>query len=614
MDEKQLEQIVNEISILTREITDFFVTELRSGGSLPTGIQQARSHLALFLRQSLSDPQNPPIEGIIDSLDELSTALEDVRDALKEQEDRIKQQLPGIQLTVYQEYYNKINDFQKRIGEIKNKLKPSSQAPQQAPSPTPKPQAQQPPAAQPPKQPPVTPQQQAPQQQPQAQQPPAAPQQQAQQQPQAQAQQQPTLVNLQELTRAITAFERLITTLNNIADKIPTGMVDENTYLRFLTNTYSPMQNTIWQLIAEIRSLYPNLAYIPGRSVEFFREVRRRLIEDTYEWEQHVAESPLTTDITMPGLAALSDLRNRLDNITDVDVVRAAHVLDSGERATLEIYQFVTQELMAQAPRSWKEGLKHWGLKILSWISGIPLVQPASKRFREKVREVIGRVSPKLSAAQRIQRRPRPARPAFRFLSDKRRKEMFTEMRTQGAVSYPTYVLTLYDGLRALWGFLWSLPPLPPHSGGIPIDRLDPAVFGPLEPAIKDWKEKGIKLRDALDNYLKPHFTPPPGAAVGREIARMKQMGLDQLLPEFIDASKELVRQYKQLPDDERKKYVNFERVLFRPDGLPLLERLVALILLGQQVSKSVQALLQALLPQGDRDRQQWLIEEKHTL
>jgi hypothetical protein len=391
-------------------------------------------------------------------------------------------------------------------------------------------------------------------------------------------------------------------------------MVGEDTHLRFLTNTYSPMQNTIWQLIGEIRKLYPDLAYTPDRAEEFLREVHRRLIEDTYKWEQHVAESVLKADITMPGLAALSDLRDRLNNITEADIVRAAYVLESGERATLEIYQFITQELMPQAPKSWKDSLKHWGLKILSWISGIPLVKPASTRFREKVKEVMEGVTPKLAATRGIQKQPRPPRPAFRFLSDKRRKEMFTDIKTQGAVSYHTYVLTLYDGLKALWNFLWSLPPLPPHSGGIPIDRLDPAVFGPLEPAVKEWKEKGIKARDALDNYLKPHFTPPPGAAIGREIARMKQVGLDQVLPEFIEASKELVRQYRQLPDDEKRKYANFERILFRPDGLPLLERLVAFILLGQQVSKSAQELLQALLPQDDQERQQWLIEEKHTL
>jgi hypothetical protein len=287
-------------------------------------------------------------------------------------------------------------------------------------------------------------------------------------------------------------------------------------------------------------------------------------------------------------------------------------VLESGESATLEIYEFIRQELMPQAPKEWKEGLKHWGLKILSWITGIPLTQPASKRFREKVREVIERISPKLSAAQQLQRSPRPSRTAFQFLSDKRRNEIYREAGTQqGNVSYHTYVLTFYDGLKALWSFLWSLPPLPPHRGGIPIDRLDPTKFGPLEPAVKDWKEKGIKVREALDNYLKPHFAPPQGATIGREIARMKQVGLDQVLPEFIEASKELARQYRQLPPDEKEKYANFEQMLLR---LLLLERLVALILLGQQVSKSAEALLQALLPRGDRERQQWLIEEKHTL
>jgi len=594
MDEKQLQQIVDEISRLSGDIYSFYTTEITRGGPLKPDIQGALSNLALFARQALQDPEaTGPIAGMVESLDDLKAALEDLREALQLQEKNLKQNLPGIQLTVYEEYYRKIDDFQKRIDGIRNKLQPQTSQPQQqqaqrqpqAPAPQPsQPQAKQPPQP--------TPQQQ-----------------QAPQQPQ-----QPTLVNLQQLTRAVTAFERLITILNNIADKIPSGMVGEDTYLRFLTNTYSPMQNTIWQLIAEIRKLYPDIAYSPDRAEEFLREVHRRLIEDTYKWEQHVAESVLKADITMPGLAALSDLRDRLNNITEADIVRAAYVLESGERATLEIYQFITQELMPQAPKNWKEGLKHWGLKILSWISGIPLVKPASTRFKEKVKEVMGQVTPKLTAAGGIQKKPRPPRPAFRFLSDKRRKEMFTEMRTQGAVSYHTYVLTLYDGLKALWNFLWSLPPLPPHSGGIPIDRLDPAVFGPLEPAVKEWKEKGIKARDALDNYLKPHFTPPPGAAIGREIARMKQVGLDQVLPEFIEASKELVRQYRQLPDDEKKKYVNFERILFRPDGLPLLERLVAFILLGQQVSKSAQEPLQALLPQGDRERQQWLIEEKHTL
>jgi hypothetical protein len=374
------------------------------------------------------------------------------------------------------------------------------------------------------------------------------------------------------------------------------------------------MQNTIWQLIGEIRKFYPDLAYTPGRAEEFLREVHRRLIEDTYKWEQHVAESVLKADITMPGLAALSDLRDRLNNITEADIVRAAYVLESGERATLEIYQFITQELTPQTPKDWKEGLKYWGLKILSWISGIPLVKPARQRFREKVREVMGLVTPKLTAAQRIQKKPRPPRPAFRFLSDKRRKDMFTEIRTQGAVSYTTYVLTFYDGLKALWNFLRSLPPLEPHSGGIPIDRLDPAVFGPLELVVGKWKEKGIEVKNELDKYLKPRFAPPSETVIGREIDRMKQSGLDKFLLEFIEASKDLVREYKKLPDDEKKKYVNFERLLFRPDGLPLLERLVALILLEQQVSKSAQSLLQALLPRGDRERQQWLIEEKHTL
>ncbi len=578
MDERQFQQIADEINNLTADIHRFFFTELRTWGALPTDVQNAISTLALFLRQALTDPQQPgPIKGIIDSLDELKSALDGVRDALQDQENRIKQHLPGIQLDAYKEYYQKIDDFQKRIEEIKNKLQP--QAPQTSGQ-----QAQKP---------------QTPSPQQQAQQPPA---------------QQPTLVNLQQLTQAAVAFERLITILNNIADKIPSGMVSEDAYLRFLTSTYSSAQNTIWQLIGEIRKLYPDLAYTPGRAEEFLREVHRRLIEDTYKWEQHVAESVLKANITMPHLAALSDLRDRLNNITEADIVRAAYVLESGEEATLEIYQFITQELAPQAPKNWKESLKYWGLKILSWISGIPLTKPARQRFEEKLGEVMGKVIPNLTAAQQIQKQPRPPRPAFRFLSDKRRKEMFTEMRTQGTVSYHTYVLALYDGLKALWSFLWSLPPLPPHNGGIPIDRLDPTVFGPLEPAVKEWKEKGIEVRDALDNYLKPHFTPPPGTAIGREIARMKQVGLDKVLPKFIEASKELVRQYRQLPDDEKKKYVNFERLLFRPDGLPLLERLVALILLGQQVSKSAQALLQALLPRGDRERQQWLIEEKHTL
>jgi hypothetical protein len=601
MDEKQFQQIAGEINKLTADIHRFFTTELRSWGTLPTDVQRAISNLALFLRQALPDPQQPgPIEGIVDSLDELKAALDDVRDALQEQENRLKQHLPSIELDAYKEFYQKIDDFQKRIEGIKNKLQPSQQPQPPSPPARPAQQPPKPPAQQP--QPPSPP----------AQQPPKPPAQQPQ--PPAAQQQQPTLVNLQQLTRAITAFERLVTILNNIADKIPSGMVSEDAYLRFLTNTYSPMQNTIWQLIAEIRNLYPDLAYTPGRAEEFLREAYRRLIEDTYKWERQVAESVLKADITMPGLAALSDLRDRLNSITEGDIVRAAHVLESGERATLEIYQFITQELIPQTPRNWKEGLKYWGLKILSWISGIPLVKPARQRFQEKVREIMGRVIPNLTAAQGIQKKPRPPHPAFRFLSDKRRKEMFTDMRTQGAVSYHTYVLTLYDGLKALWNFLWSLPPLPPHSGGIPIDRLNPTVFGPLEPAVQEWKEKGVKVRDALDNYLKPHFTPPPGAAVGREIARMKQLGLDQALPEFIEASKKLVREYRQLPDDEKKKYVNFERLLLRPDGLPLLERLVAFILLGQQVSKSAQALLRALLPQDDRERQQWLIEEKHTL
>jgi hypothetical protein len=577
MDEKELQQIADEINKLTNDIISFYTTEISRGGPLKPDIRQALSNLALFVRQSLQDPQaTGPIEGMVRSLDDLKAALDDLRDALQKQENNLRQNLPSIQLDIYKDFYQKIDDFQKRIEGIRNKLQPSQQ--------TSSPQVQKPPAPSP------------------------------QPQPPAAAQQQPTLANLQQLTQAVVAFERLITILNSIADKIPSGMVGENDYLRFLTNTYAPMQTTIWQLIGEIMKFYPDLAYTPDRAEEFLREVHRRLIEDTYKWEQHVAESVLKANITMPGLAALSDLRDRLNNITEADVVRAAYVLESGERATLEIYQFVTQELKPQAPKDWKEGLKHWGLKILSWISGIPLVKPARQRFQEKVREVMGWVTPKLTAAREIQKTPRPPQPAFRFLSAKRREEMFREMRTQGTVSYHTYVLTLYDGLKALWDFLQSLPPLTPHSGGIPIDRLDPAKFGPLQPAVKEWKEKGIEARNALDNYLKPHFTPPPGAAIGREIARMKQVGLHKVLPEFIDASKELVRQYRQLPDDEKQKYVNFERLLFGPDGLLFLERLVNLILLGQQVSKSAQSLIQALLPRGDRERQQWLIEEKHTL
>jgi hypothetical protein len=563
MDEKQLQQIADEIDRLRGDIYNFYTTEISRGGTLRPDIQQALNNLALFVRQALQDPEAPdPIAGIVESLDNLKAALDDLRDALQEQEDRLKQNLPGIQLTVYKEFYQKINDFQKRIEEIRNKLQP--QAPQLQAQQTPQ---QQPPAAQP---------------------------------------QQPTLPNLKQITQAIIAFEKLITTLNSIADKIPSGAADEDAYLRFLTNTYSPMQNTIWQLIGEIRTLYPDLAYTPNRAEEFLREVHRRLTEDLYKWEQHVVESVLKSNITILTLAILSELRDRLNNITEDDIVRAAYVLESGETATLEIYEFIRQELMPQAPKDWKEGLKHWGLKILSWIAGIPLTQSASKRFREKVREVIGKVSPKLSAAQQIQRRPRPSLPTFHFLSDKRRKEILAD-----PVSYHAYVLALYDALKALWNFLWSLPPLPPHSGGIPIDRLDPAKFGPLGPAVKKWKEKGIKVREALDNYLKPHFTSPPGTAIGREIARMKQVGLDQVLPEFVEASKELVRQYRQLPPDEKKKYANFEQILL---GLLPLERLVAFILLGQQVSKSAEALLQALLPRGDRERQQWLIEEKHTL
>jgi hypothetical protein len=590
MDEKQLQQIVDEIDKLTNDIYNFYTTEISRGGTLNEELQQALNNLKIFTTQALQDPAAPdPVAGIVDSLDKLTVALARVRDALELQENRLKQGLGVAQIPAYQEFYQKINNFHDRIDEIRNKLisqTPGLQAKKLPTSPSPTKKLQ-----------PSTSQTQKLTTQP--------------------TPQQPTLVNLKQLTRAVEAFEELITILNSMADKIP-GTADINAHSSFLLNTYSSKQYTIWQLIEKIRKFYPDLPYAPDRAEEFLKEAHRRLIEDTYKWEQHIAESAFKANITAINISdfvELSSLGDRLDNITQADIVRAAYVLESGERATSEIYQFIIQELTPQAPKNWKEGLKYLGLKILSWVSRIPLTKPARQRFQEKVGEVMELVTPKLAAAQGIQKEPRPPHPAFRFLSDERRKKMFAEMEKQGAISRQTLILTLYDGIKALWNFLWLLPELPPHSGWIPIDKLDPAVFGPLEPAVRKWKEKGIKVREALDNYVRRRFIMPSEVAViGKEIERMKQVGLDKDLPEFIEASKELVRKYKQLPDDEKTKYVNFERLLFRPDGLPLLERLVAFILLGQQVSKSAQSLLQALPPRGDRERQQWLIEEKHTL
>jgi hypothetical protein len=135
MDEKELQQIVDEINSLTRDIYSFYTTEISRGGTLHPGIQRALSNLALFVRQALQDPEaTGPIEGMVESLDDLKVALDDLRDALQEQEDRLKQSLRGIQITAYQEFYQKIDGFQKRIEGIRNKLKPQTSQAQQQPA------------------------------------------------------------------------------------------------------------------------------------------------------------------------------------------------------------------------------------------------------------------------------------------------------------------------------------------------------------------------------------------------------------------------------------------------------------------------------------------------
>jgi hypothetical protein len=182
------------------------------------------------------------------------------------------------------------------------------------------------------------------------------------------------------------------------------------------------------------------------------------------------------------------------------------------------------------------------------------------------------------------------------------------------------YLEVFHQMLEILHDFLWQLLPFGKEHKAL--EEITEEDFGPLKGVGMEWRNEAIKLRKVLSEYLK-FYRRRPRKSVYEDLKEIEGKLLESLNA-FIEASNKLVaeysklkQQYAKLSEEEKKAFSNlpnFEALLNAKDGIPLLQDLVTKISRWKQALETSQQLLRALLPRGDRERQQWLIEEKHTL
>jgi hypothetical protein len=421
--------------------------------------------------------------------------------------------------------------------------------------------------------------------------------------PPATARKAPTLSGL---TVAVNAFVNLIIILNELADKAPIRSIDSLSYWNFLRQEYLPRDKEIKALIEKISQVYPDLTFTPQNAVSFLTEVYKRLKEDLAKWREWATQQTLVkADIQFITLLTIPQLEMLLESISEEAINRAGILLQAAEES-LKGYESALRGVTK--PAQIEQRLKIERLK-------------AGKRLLESLQP--------LKSLPKFQRKKVEAS-GFRLSSSEegRRiiRQLFSELRgtkipTEGK---PTPRIIYFDifqeMLRILHDFLWMSFPFGEKNKSL--EEITEEDFGPLGKVGMEWRNKAITLRKVLSEYIK-RYRRRPRKSIGEELEEIENKLL-QHLKEFIEVSNNLVRQYVQVKQQYEKmrekgkkelsKLPNFETLLNAEDGIPLLQNLVTKISQWKQALETSQQLLRALLPQDDRERQQRLIEEKHTL
>jgi hypothetical protein len=452
---------------------------------------------------------------------------------------------------------------------------------------------------------------------PKTEQPPAGGKTQAQTRTQTQAQAEPhkrekqtpaerKVPTLSNLALAVDAFVKLIITLNALADKAPTNSVDSLSYWNFLRGEYlRKKEKEIKPLIETITKVYPDLVFEAKNAANFLVEAHKRLKEDLKKWSDWATQQPLAkADPRFIALTALPQLEMMMESITDEAVTRAGILLQAAEE-TLSEYESAVQKIkpigVTQALK--REGLRA-GKNLLERLKPLKKLQ----KFERKKVDVSGFRLISSEEGRRVARK---------VFSDLRGTEISPEGRPAPRM---IYLEVFHQMLEILHDFLWKLFPFGKEYKAL--EEITEEDFGPLKGVGMEWRNEAIKLRKVLSEYLK-YYRRRPRKSVGEELKEIESKLLESLRA-FIEASNKLVaeysrlkQQYANLSEEEKKAFSslpNFEALLNAKDGIPLLQDLITKISHWKQALETSQQLLRALLPQGGRERQQWLIEEKHTL
>jgi gas vesicle protein len=412
----------------------------------------------------------------------------------------------------------------------------------------------------------------------------------------------PTLSNL---ALVVDSFVKLIIILNELADKAPTYSKDSLSYWNFLKDVYRKKGNEIKALIERIRQVYSDLVFDAKNAANFLIEVHKRLKEDLKKWSDWATQQSLAkADPLFIALVALPQLEIMLESIPDEAIRRAGILLQAAEE-TLSEYESaiqtiepieVGQKLQAEKLKAGKnllervkplEDLPKFQRKNVS-VSGLRLI--SSEEGRRVARKVFSDLS-----GRKISPKGKPA-PRMIYL------EVFHQM------------------LEILHDFLWNLLPFGKEYKAL--EEITEEDFGPLKGVGMEWRNKAIELRKVLSEFLK-YYRRRPRKSIYEDLKEIEGKLLESL-EAFTDASNNLVaeysklkQQYAKLSKEEKEAFSNlpnFEALLNAKDGIPLLRDLIPKIRRWKRALETSQQLLRALLPQGDRERQQWLIEEKHTL
>jgi len=412
----------------------------------------------------------------------------------------------------------------------------------------------------------------------------------------------PTLSNL---ALVVDAFVKLIITLNELANKAPTNSKDSLSYWNFLRGKYRNKQGEIKALIETITKVYPDLVFEPKNAANFLIEAHKRIKEDLKKWSDWATQQSLAkADPRFIALTALPQLEMMMESITDEEVMRAGILLQAAEE-TLSEYE-----------------------SALQTINPFEATQQLKLKELQAGRNLLERLKP-------LKKFPKPERKkvevsGFRLLSSEegRRvaKKVFSSLRgtqvsPEGKPAPRTiYLEVFHQMLETLHDFLWQLLPFGEEYKAL--EETTEEDFGPLKGVGMEWRNEAITTRKVLSEYLK-FYRRRPRKSLYEDLKEIEDKLLGSLNA-FIEASNKLVaeysklkQQYSKLSEEEKKAFSNlpnFEALLNAKDGIPLLQDLVTKISRWKQALETSQQLLRALLPQGDREHQQWLIEEKHTL